>query len=84
MNKVTLWLVTTFLVGAVAIADAQQPKNIPRIGYLSGNSPSSESARTDAFWQGLRGLGYAEGKNIVTEYRWAEGKLARSPRSRLN
>jgi putative tryptophan/tyrosine transport system substrate-binding protein len=67
------------ILGCVGMARAQQPTKVPRIGYLSGNSPSSESARTDAFWQGLRGLGYAEGKNIVTEFRYAEGKLDRLP-----
>ena len=46
MNKVTLWLVTIFLVGAVEIVEAQQPKKVPRIGYLSGNCPPAlESAR---------------------------------------
>jgi putative ABC transport system substrate-binding protein len=58
-------------------AEAQQPSKIPRIGYLSANFASSELARTDAFWQGLRGLGYAEGKNIVIEFRFAEGKRDR-------
>ena len=57
----------------------QQPTKIPRIGYLSGNSPSSESARIEAFRQGLRELGYVEGKNIVIEYRDAEGKQDRLP-----
>ena len=60
-------------------ADAQQPKKVPRIGYLSGNFPSSESVRTEAFLQGLRELGYVEGKNIVMEYRFADGKLDRLP-----
>ena len=58
-------------------ADAQQPKKVPRIGYLSGNFPSSESVRTEAFLQGLRELGHVEGKNVVIEYRFAEGKLDR-------
>ena len=79
LKLVGLSVIAFVLVGVEAVAMAQQIGKIPRIGYLSGNSPSSESARTDAFWQGLRGLGYAEGKNIVTEYRWAEGKLARLP-----
>src|SRR5262245_30862173 len=46
-----------------------------KVGYLSGNSPSGISARSEAFRQGLRELGYVEGKNIVIEYRYAEGKL---------
>jgi putative ABC transport system substrate-binding protein len=50
---------------------------IPRIGYLVPASPSAIAARTEAFRQGLRELGYVEGKNIIIEYRYAEGKLDR-------
>jgi putative ABC transport system substrate-binding protein len=60
-------------------AHAQQPAKIPRIGYLSFGSPSFTPARVEAFRQGLRDLGYVEGKNIVIEYRWAEGKIERLP-----
>jgi len=60
-------------------AHAQQAKKIPRIGFLGTASPSIISARLEAFRQGLRELGYIEGKNIVVEYRWAEGKLDRQP-----
>ncbi len=60
-------------------AEAQQPTKIPRIGYLSAASPSANSARIEAFRQGLRELGYVEGKNIVIEWRSAEGKLDRLP-----
>lgn len=60
-------------------AQAQQPENIPRIGYLEAVSPSISAVRTEAFRQGLRELGYVEGKNIVTEYRYAEGKRDRLP-----
>ena len=74
MNKVVWPLLLLFLTGAT-FAQAQQPTNVSRIGYLSGNSPSGISARTDAFRQGLRELGYVEGKNIVIEYRYGEGKL---------
>ena len=55
------------------MAEAQQPTKIPRIGYLSGSSLSAISARIEAFRQGLRELGYVEGKNIVIEWRSAEG-----------
>src|SRR6266545_3275986 len=58
-------------------AQAQQPTKIPRIGYLGGISPSINPARIEAFRQGLRELGYVEGKNIVIEWRHAEGKLDR-------
>jgi putative ABC transport system substrate-binding protein len=58
---------------------AQQPKKIPRLGFLGVTSLSGESARIEAFRQGLRDLGYVEGKNIVIEYRWAEGNFDRLP-----
>jgi len=67
------------LVAAVAMAQAQQPKKIPRIGYLSPLSTSGSLANLEAFRQGLRDSGYVEGKNIIIEYRWAEGKVDRLP-----
>jgi putative ABC transport system substrate-binding protein len=60
-------------------AEAQPPTKIPRLGYLSGTSPSTNPAGREAFRQGLRELGYVEGKNIVIEYRYAEGKFDRQP-----
>jgi len=66
-----------FLLGVAA--EAQQPTKNPRIGYLSGSSPSTSPARREAFRQGLRELGYVEGKNIVIEQRYAEGKFDRLP-----
>src|SRR5258705_8215149 len=56
-----------FVLGVAA--EAQQPKKIPRIGYLSGGSLSTLQGRIEAFRQGLRDLGYIEGKNIVIEWR---------------
>src|SRR5262249_48074763 len=64
------------LCGSVA---AQQPTKIPRIGYLITSSPSAIAPRMDAFQQGLRELGYVEGKNIVIERRQGEGNLERPP-----
>src|SRR6266542_7138775 len=61
------------------IAEAQQPKKAPRIGFLIGTSLSAASARVEAFRQGLRELGYVEGKNIVIEWRSADGKNDRLP-----
>ena len=78
-KKILVWLLVTFFLANVCVAHAQQPTKIPRIGYLSGTSPSAIVARTEAFRQGLRELGYVEGKNIVIEYRAAEGKLDRLP-----
>ena len=60
-------------------AAAQQPTKVPRIGYLTGNPFSNSPARTEALRQGLRELGYEEGKNILVEWRSAEGKLDRLP-----
>jgi len=54
-------------------AEAQQPGKIPRIGFIMADSSGSDP-RVDAFRQGLRELGYDEGKNIAVEYRFAEGK----------
>src|SRR5215510_10940955 len=59
--------------------EAQQSKRIARLGYLSDSSPARESARAEAIRRALQDLGYTEGKNIVTEYRYAEGKVDRAP-----
>jgi putative tryptophan/tyrosine transport system substrate-binding protein len=67
------------LVVAGAVAQAQQPAKIPRIGFLFVSSLSSNSARIEAFHQGLRDLGYVEGKNIAIEWRSAEGRPNRVP-----
>jgi ABC-type uncharacterized transport system substrate-binding protein len=67
------------LLAVVVIAEAQQPTKVPRIGYLVTSSLSPNSARIEAFRQGLRALGYIEGKNIVIEWRSAEGKADRLP-----
>ena len=80
MNLIAL--VSTLAVLTLAplrFVEAQQPAKVPRIGYLTPASPSAVSARTEAFRQGLHDLGYVEGKNIVIEYRYAEGKLDRLP-----
>jgi len=60
-------------------ARAQQSEKILRIGYLGNSSPALERDFVDAFRQGLRDLGYAEGHNILIEYRWAEGRYDRLP-----
>src|SRR6185503_18271277 len=81
MKKTTL---PSILIVAVqltigVVAEAQQPTKIPRIGYLSANSLSTSPARIKAFRQGLRELGYVEGKNFVIEWRFGEGKADRLP-----
>jgi putative tryptophan/tyrosine transport system substrate-binding protein len=80
MRRTTLLV---FVVGlaftSVRPAEAQQPKKVPRIGYLSGSDPTRESTRSEAIRLALRDRGYMEGQNIATEYRYAEGKLDRFP-----
>ena len=79
MNKVgwSLILVAAMLLAVSSMVEAQQPKKIPRIAWLGAARTSSP--RIEAFRQGLHELGYAEGKNIFIEYRYAEGKLDRLP-----
>ena len=78
-KKISLLALCSLLLAPCSPAKAQQPTKVPWIGYLSGNSFSAVAARTDAFRQGVRELGYIEGKNIVIEYRNFEGKLDRLP-----
>jgi putative tryptophan/tyrosine transport system substrate-binding protein len=70
-------LVVVVLLALGVIAEAQQAKKVPRIGYLSSLDPARESARAEAIRRALRELGYIEGQNIATEYRYAEGMLDR-------
>jgi len=71
-NKIIFLALCSLLLAPCCAVDAQQPTKIPRIGYLGGVSPSTNSARIEAFRRGLRELGYIEGKNIVIEWRHAE------------
>src|SRR5688572_5461293 len=68
-------LIAAILLAVAAIAEAQQPKKVPRIGYLT----SVDSAPSKAFLQGLHDLGYTEGKNILIEFRTTESKSERRP-----
>ena len=72
MRKQCCLMLTTVHAGTVSAAEAQQPKKVPRIGYLS--IASSSDFRSEAIRQGLRELGYIEGQNIAVEYRWADGR----------
>ena len=66
------------MLGA-AEPQAQQPGKIPRTGFLIATSPSAIGSRLQAFRQALLELEYIEGKNIILDYRWADGKIDRLP-----
>jgi putative ABC transport system substrate-binding protein len=70
-------LALSFLAAPLA-AEAQQPAKIARIGWLA-NNPAGSPHLSEAFLQGLRDLGYVEGRNVVIEYRSAQGKFDRFP-----
>ena len=70
-------IVAALLLALGYSAQAQEPKKVPRVGYLTVASLASNVARVEAFRQGLRELGYMEGKNIAIEWRSAEGKFER-------
>ena len=72
-------LVVAVQLGAGVLAHAQQPKKVPRIGYLSPLDSATESARSEAIRLALRELGYIEGQNIAMEYRYSEEKRDRVP-----
>jgi putative ABC transport system substrate-binding protein len=74
--KVFGFALSTILFALCVFAEAQQPKKVPRLGFLS---PTSDDSRVEVFRQGLRELGYVEGQNIAIEYRWADGKFDRLP-----
>jgi ABC-type uncharacterized transport system substrate-binding protein len=80
MRRIGLAVVLALsLFDALLAADAQQTTKVTQIGYLTGPSLSANVARIEAFRQGLRELNYVEGKNIVIEWRSADGKLDRVP-----
>ena len=72
-------MLAVVIVAFVHLAEAQQPKKLHRIAFLLGGPSSFYSARIDVFKQGLKELGYVDGKNIAIEYRYAEGKADRLP-----
>ena len=72
-------LIAVTLLAVAVIAEAQQVKKVPRIGYLSNADAATDSARTEGIRLALRNLGYIEGQNIAIEYRYAEGKVDQAP-----
>jgi putative ABC transport system substrate-binding protein len=77
-EKIVLSVVSTFILASFSLAEAQQPAKIPRIGFIfSSGTPADPSPQLEAFRLGLRNLGYVEGKNVLIERRYAEGRLDR-------
>src|SRR5215813_14078107 len=77
--KILVYALAALILAIVHIAQAQQPKKVPRIGLLSTGSPSSSKEEIEPFRQGLRDLGYIEGQNIAIEYRYSGGVAERLP-----
>lgn len=80
MTKSNLfWLLASLFLTTVPSTEAQQPAKIPRIGFVSGiGDTNNPGPRVEAFRQGMRELGYVDGKNIQVEYRYIEGKSERT------
>src|SRR5215467_6007143 len=80
--RLNRFLAVLFVLALSISAEAQQPKKVPRIGYLSNADAATDSARggrAEGIRLALRELGYIEGQNIAIEYRYAEGKVDRAP-----
>jgi putative ABC transport system substrate-binding protein len=74
-KKILLALLPILILNFVCLVAAQQSTKVPRIGYVAGfGDPNNPGPQVEAFRQGLRDLGYIEGKNILVEYRYIEGK----------
>jgi putative ABC transport system substrate-binding protein len=78
-KKISILTLCALLLALCTPAEAQQPKKVPRIGYLEGGDPTSDSARAEGVRLALRERGHIEGQNIAIEYRYAGGKLDRAP-----
>ena len=80
LRNLSFLVVACSVLASFQLAEAQQAKKIPRIGYVSGTGdPNTPGHQVEAFRQGLRDLGYIEGKNILVEYRYIEGKTGPAP-----
>jgi putative ABC transport system substrate-binding protein len=78
-SRLSSILIAVMLLAFAVIAEAQQPKKISRIGYLSALDPATDSVRVEGIRLALRERGYIEGQNIAIEYRYAEGRPEREP-----
>ena len=77
--KAIAFLLLALAIASVNLTEAQQPKKVARLGYLSNTDAATDSARAERIRLALRELGYIEGQNIAIEYRYAEGKFDRLP-----
>ncbi len=78
-TKILRFFLCSLLIAFAPLAAAQQPRKIPRLGYLAAVSASADAPRLEAFRQGLRDLGYVEGQNVLVEYRHESHDLKRLP-----
>jgi len=79
-RKITVITLCAILLTLNFPSSAQQPAKIPRVGFLSGSgNPNTPGPQLEAFRRGLQELGYIEGKNILVEYRYVEGRVDRIP-----
>src|SRR5947208_16941888 len=78
-RKIICLTLSAILLTLCSFVEAQQPKKLPTIGYLSVNDPTSESTRSEAIRLALRELGYIDGQSIAIEYRYGDGKRDRYP-----
>src|SRR5215471_10420294 len=76
-KRIIVVLLVSLALTSVRLAEAQPAKEVPRIGYLDPASPEASLRQIEAFRKGLAELGYVDGKNIVIEYRHADGKRNR-------
>ena len=80
MSKtIAVFMVTALMLATVSVTEAQQPKKVPRVGYLSAFDAARDSTRAEAIRLALRERGYIEGQSIAIEYRHAERKRDRLP-----
>jgi putative tryptophan/tyrosine transport system substrate-binding protein len=77
--KILLLALAALVLPNTQLAEAQQPKKVPRLGYLSSQDLATESARSEGIRLALRERGFIEGQNIAIEYRYAERKVDRGP-----
>ena len=76
-RECSFFIVIAAVLALCLPAEAQQPGKIPRIGYVTAASPITASSQSEAFREALRKLGYVDGKNIVIEWRYADGRSER-------